>query len=344
MPTADAYGVVEVEDIVTTVFGLEGKRRGPEFDMLCPNPDHLESKPSCAVNLTTGYWNCFSCGVGGDLLELGMLVLKASEDDVRAMLRPDSPQAFHEAIRRRIGRLVDSAAPKVHVKLELPDYPRLKRHPELTARGFSKSTIKFWDARWCEEQEMRKQDGSTYTITNSIALPIKDERGEILAWCYRSTRRSARWQPRYLYTPGAEISEMWYGLEHHGRLQSVTIVEGAFDAWWMTQCGFPALALLGSKMGDRKIMWLQRFKHIYTFPDYDNAGAIWQDRIIRMLGTRMPIYTCQWRSSFMKKRAEPDGSWKRASDPEELFPVDVELAHATAPQALERLAPKHHTT
>lgn len=43
------------------------------FRALCPDPKHLESRPSCVVNYNSTHgwrWHCFSCGADGDALDV----------------------------------------------------------------------------------------------------------------------------------------------------------------------------------------------------------------------------------------------------------------------------------
>src|ERR1700744_2672435 len=79
MPTASDLGVTDVLSIITNRFGIDGRERGDEFDLLCPDPAHDERKiGSCSVNLLTGLWKCLACGRAGDLISLG--VLSTGED------------------------------------------------------------------------------------------------------------------------------------------------------------------------------------------------------------------------------------------------------------------------
>ena len=121
-----------------------------------------------------------------------------------------------------------------------------------------------------------------------------------------------------------------FGLQHHYEADHVAIVEGALDAIWLDQCGIPTLALLGSKMGERKIRWLQHYRSVTLMPDYDRAGALWAMRVAEMIGTRLPLYVGGYRSWMIKKTPEKDGSYRRARDPEELRRIDAEVMYYSA--------------
>ena len=329
MPKASDYGVDDVLQVITETFGLDGNKRGDEYDVLCVNPNHNETSPSCSINLVTGYWNCFSCGAGGDLAKLGQMVLGQPLDAVAGLLRPSTPEARLSALQRRLAG-IQWKPPRHRRSAPLPEYPPIGSHPDLTARYFTTKTLEEWGVGWCEQESLVGHKGK-YVITNSIAIPIKDEDGNMVAWCYRATSASSNWQPRYLYTPGVEISETWFGLDRAKGLSRITVVEGALDAMWMRQCGFPALGLLGGSMGDRKIKWLEVYREgAYLFPDLDKAGMQWYKRVTQLIGHRTPLFLCRYQKWMMKKRLEPDGTRLRATDPEDLIRFDVEYAHATA--------------
>jgi hypothetical protein len=331
LPSAVDYGVEDVKDIVANLFELEYSERGSELDLLCPNPKHNDSNPSCSINSDTGYWHCLSCGVGGDLADLGALVLKRPLADVTQVLRPSTPEAMLAAFQRRVARLSEKhKSPHRGRRLALKEYdPPGSPISELEDRDFTQETLERWGVRYIESEVMNGNKGE-YTITNSLAIPVRNHDGRLLAWCYRSTDKSAPWQPRYLYTPGVEISELWFGLQHHSNVDHIAIVEGALDAMWEDQCGYPALGLLGSNMGENKIRWLRRYKSVTLVPDLDTAGMRWCIRVGDDLSTRTSVYVARYRDWMLKKRPERDGGYRRAKDPEELRPVDLELMHATA--------------
>ena len=171
--------------------------------------------------------------------------------------------------------------------------------------------------RFVDEETLLSKKDKPFTISASIAIPIRDRHGHILSWCFRRTDSSPSWQPRYLYPRDTELSELWFGLQHHSDVEHITIVEGALDAMWLDQCGFPALALLGSSMGDRKIMQLQSYKSVTILADRDAAGILAMQRIGSMLGNRMPVRIARY------------PKWM-GDDPQELPGVDIEIIHARA--------------
>lgn len=324
MPRADAYGVASVLDVLTDLYELTGEIRGNEFDMICPNPNHPDSHPSTSVNVNTGYWHCFSCGKGGDIVDLGEMVLRQTRDDIEALLTPSSPEALLTTVKAKIARR-RAPAPARARPVALPGPYEDGPLDELEQRGFYTATLLRWGVRYVREQVLQGKKGA-FTIRDCFALPISDRNGNLLAWCYRAGKNSPDWQPRYLYTPEVEISELWGGLNHTRSVKSLVVVEGYLDMMWCHQNGFPSRALLGSNMGDKKILQLQDCEEVILLGDLDNAGAKWVTRVGNTLGRRMPVRVAQYH------RWMPDqhGKKERATDPQELLPVDLEIVLATA--------------
>lgn len=332
MANAVQLGVDSVLDVINITFGLDGVQRGDEYKIHCPNPNHDDRDPSCDINLDTGYWKCLSCGVGGDLLDLGKRTLNISQRQIREMLKPTTPEALLVAVRNKLARVQMPAKHRKAATITLPGPYDSGPLTELYKRGFTKTTCKQWGVRYVQHQTLTGNDGP-FTITNSVAIPVRDSRGRLLAWCYRATADSARWQQdhaRYIYTPGFPISEVWFGLHMVNGADDVAVVEGGLDTMWMHQCGFPALGLLGSQMGQRKIRHLGDYRSVTLFPDRDASGAAWVQRIGTEIGSRTQVHVVRYPRSIVEMYVDindPDPK-KRKVDPQMLAPVDVELLMA----------------
>lgn len=315
MPSAAELGIESVQDVVENIYGLSGEVLGDEYSLLCPSPSHYDRNPSCSINLNTGFWHCLACGVGGDLVQLGVVLQgeQTTRQDVERLLSPTSAEALLASVKTKLGRLGVTGRMRRQEAPRLPGpYEDGSEHPELLERGFTPETLKRWGVRFTNTQVLQGRRGE-FTIRNSLAIPIRDANGHLLCWCYRSTRQSPQWQPRYLYTDHIEVSDLWFGLQWHARATSIVVVEGALDAMWLDQIGVPALALLGSKMGERKLLQLQRYQRLYLLGDRDAAGALAVQRIGRMLGERLPVFVLRY------------PSWSEQTDPQASHPVDLEI-------------------
>lgn len=310
MTTAAELGIESVQDIVINIFKIDGTVRGDELDFLCPNPSHLDRKPSCGINLETGLWFCFSCGIAGDLPRLGEIVLKTSRDEILERIKPHSTEGVLSTVQRKLAALMHRESP---ARLRLPGPYEDGPLDELVYRGFSPITLEKWGVRYVEKETLAGKSGE-FHIEKSIAIPIRDSASHLMAWCYRRTDSSPAWQPRYLYTPGISLSTLWFGLQHHHRSSEVVIVEGALDAMWLDQATVPALGLLGAtNISERKVLYLQRYKRVVLLGDRDHAGALAVQKLGSILGPRVPVFIAKY------------PKWVKASDPQELHPTDLEV-------------------
>lgn len=315
MPKAAELGVEDVVDTCSRVFGVTGNEEGDELKFLCVNPRHNESRPSCSISTVTGYWHCFSCGVGGDIAQLGVVVLRKDREEVLQLLRPATLEGVVHMVRTKLNSL--TAYTRVRRTTAVTRGP-YENGPlsSLRSRGFTTATLQRWGVRFVPEETLLGHKGP-FTIRCSVGIPINSENGLTHAWCYRRTNSSDSWQPRYLYD--TEVSHLWYGMEHHAGASDITIVEGALDAMWLDQCGYPALGLLGAGMstGKRqtvgsKIKRLQRYKSVTLLGDRDAAGLAWVRSVGEILGSSMPVSVATYARS------------SEAHDPQELAPPDLE--------------------
>lgn len=329
MPKADQLGVSDVEHVLTGLYGLEGRKRGDEYDILCPNPAHQERDPSCSVNLDTGLFKCLACGIAGDLIILGTYVLNEEYEYCKQLLRPSTAEALAATVQRKLSAAV--ARPRAPRAVELPGPYEDGPLDEMVERGFTEATLRRYGVRYCTQQSLNGKKGE-FIIHHSIAIPIRDSMGQLLAWSYRRTAASPVWQPRYLYTPDVSLSELWFGMDHYSDADDIVIVEGAADSMWVSQCGLPSLALLGSEMGDRKLRHLCTYRTVTIFGDYDTAGIAVVQRIGTEVGSRVAVRVARYPRWVKAWVAEQKAAGRRKAkiDPQNLPPVDVELSVATA--------------
>lgn len=336
MPKAEALGVESVLDVVTGVYGIEGElRRGGEFYFLCPV--HEDHDASASVNVDSGYWSCFSCDAGGDLAGLGKVVLKRRRTEILKLIRPNDPVAIAAAVSRRVQMAKREYLRPVSEKKKEhnPDANTIASYSDgpldyLHSRGFSIATLEKYGVRYCNEAVLDRPGDDPFTIRDAIAIPIKRDTGETFAYCYRATEESPRWlrDARYIYTPDANLSEIWFGLQLHTEGDIITITEGALDAMWLEQHGFPSLAILGSvPKVKKKIRKLADWREVRLFLDNDNSGYIATWSLGEALTEMGVPVTVVRRTGWMTNK-----HGQKAKDANDLCGVDLELAwHRAVP-------------
>lgn len=325
---ADELGI-DVLDVCENIYGLDGTLVVDEYNILCVNPKHQDSTPSCNVNTTTGYFHCWSCDDKGDILTLGMRVLGKRYMEVRTLLVPDNLDAKRALLSKHLKGLQNPATASQPIRMNRQAWTDrswlLEGHREprsyrsgpmgyLYDRGFTDETIKRWGCRFVRVVDVPTKK-RTATIRNSIAIPVFDETGMLMAWTYRATDGSESWQPRYLDTLGAPLGEVWHGIHLAGSsLDQVVVSEGPLDAMWIDQAGYTSLSIMGSKLPEAKLMELANFRKVILCFDDDLTGNLITRKVGELLWSHVPVAIARY-----PKFAD-------GKDAQELAAVDVELS------------------
>jgi DNA primase len=347
---AEALGIEDVGEVLRDIYQLRGDILKGEYRCLCPvhEMDGAGHKPSCDVSLATGYWNCFSCPASGDIVDLGVVLIEGLGWDFRKkpqwrqarikilkLLKSDEPDALTASIKRRLRdakRLMEpSSGGKAQYKPIIPPVDAyLFKYPKfLRDRGFNEETLRRWKIRYVEEATLMKDDGSSFTITEAVAIPIFDKK-KLIGWCYRATPKSEKWfqNIRYIYTPGITdvLSHLWFGMNMHSDVSEIAVVEGALDAIWCDQNGIPAVAILGSQVKQLpKIRQLMDFRKVVLFTDRDVSGATTAYHLGLALQERgVGCSVVRYQGWMGNRRGE------QAKDAQDLCGLDIELSYARA--------------
>lgn len=306
-------------DILRNVFALDGTVVQDNLVIRCPNPNHFDEDPSCYVLLNDkstrkgdvverGSFHCFACGAKGGLIKLGGLVLGVSRSDVKKLLEPNNAEAKKAVLSQRLRSLEKAAEASESDQKWKQDWlerPWLEEgHRELDSyedgpltylyeRGFKPKLLKKWGVRYVSRAELSTKKGRA-TISRSIALPICDRSGLLLAWAYRRTEDSESWQPRYLYTHGSPRSEVIVG-SHLVKTGNVVLAEGQLDAIWITQAGIPACALGGTGIDPLRLQaLLSDYRSVTLFMDRDKPGQIATWQIGEALSEIIPVHVVRY--------------------------------------------------
>ena len=223
-------------------------------------PFHKDTKPSFFVNMRSGYFHCFGCGVKGWLQELLD----------RLNIRSYKAEYFVKQWGAHRAPLRDP-----HEVNHLPDYilGAYKKCPtRLLDAGFEKQLL--------EEYEIGF-DSHLYRIT----FPIRDATGKLAA----ISGRNLQGEPKYqVYTYEEEFPEYaprpkdnLYNLHRLTKRladpdqdhRPLFIVEGFKACLWLAQHGYDAVALVGARMTDNQKRLLSKYDvQLALFLDNDGAG------------------------------------------------------------------------
>jgi DNA primase len=222
-----------------------------------------DGKDAFHVNLTRSVFHCFSCGVGGTVLDFvaameGCSLFDAAQR-LQTMTCSSTPLTLtpyrKELVTER--RKVSSA---LTFKLTGIDC----KHPYLVERGITQKTaVEFGVGFYAGPGLMHRR----------LVIPIHNAEGVLIAYGGRSVDQT---QPRYRVPPAFAKSEILFNMHRaaSGGSLSVIVVEGFFDCMKVHQAGVRSvIGLMGSVLYEpQRHALLERFRDITLLLDGDPAG------------------------------------------------------------------------
>ena len=283
-----------IDDVVGDYVQLKNAGGGQKKG-LCPF--HDEKSPSFHVTPSKGFYHCFGCQTGGDVISFVMKIehMSFTEAVERLADRLNYQLTYDESGQSRTGgsdrkRLLEAnrlAALFYQEQLQQPGPAQVGRE-FLQSRGFDKAAAaKFgvgfapdeWDAlsrhlkaKGFTDAELELagltkagQRGPIDRFRNRLVWPIHEISGDVVGFGARRLSE-ADTGPKYLNTPETPIykkSALLYGLEmakkEIAKKRQVVVVEGYTDVMAAHLAGIEtAVATCGTAFGDEHIRILRR--------------------------------------------------------------------------------------
>ncbi len=298
---------VDIVDVIQQFVSL--KKSGASYKGLCPF--HNERTPSFTVNREKGFFHCYGCSAGGDVIKflelherigfqdavkqlaqrvgLSLPELEANDEQRASAAERETLLNVHDVaakwfreqllstagtrIRKYIADrgLTDATSDAQGLGFAPPGRESLKQ--ALLGQGFSQATL-----LKAGLLVQRDEGEAIDRFRNRLMIPIGRDTGSIIAFGGRALEKDQ--QPKYLNSPETPIyskSRTLYGL-HLSKTairQSgfVVLVEGYFDFGQVYQAGFPVVASCGTALTPQQAQQLRRFvgKVVLSY-DPDAAG------------------------------------------------------------------------
>ncbi len=284
-----------IDDVVGDYVQLKGAGGGQKKG-LCPF--HDEKSPSFHVTPSKGYFHCFGCQVGGDVIAFIMKLehLTFTETVERLADRigytltyeAGSTNSGPSINRSRLVAANLAAATFYQEQLQMPDAQHGRDF--LTKRGFDRdaaktfgvgyapdqwdSLFKFLKGKGFTEEELMLagliKEGTKGPIDryrNRLIWPVKDISGDVVGFGARKLASDEVDQgPKYLNSPETPIykkNQILYGLDmakkEISKSRQVVIVEGYTDVMAAHLAGVTtAVATCGTAFGDEHIRIIRR--------------------------------------------------------------------------------------
>jgi len=296
--------VVVIQDYVSL------KKTGASYKGLCPF--HGEKTPSFQVNRDKGFFHCFGCGVGGDVLKFLELHEKIGFADAVKLLAqrfgvalPEMEQSDEQhanaAERETLLKVHEAAAAWFRQQLASNAGARVRRQIENrgvsdatsaalglgyapTSRDALKSTLLqqgFSQAMLLRAGLIVQRDDGTVVdrFRSRLIIPICRDTGSVIAFGGRAVDPDQ--QPKYLNSPETPIyskGRTLYGLNLSKNAirqrKFAILVEGYFDFAQVYQAGFQGVvASCGTALTPQQVQQLRRFtSKVVLSFDPDAAG------------------------------------------------------------------------
>ena len=297
--------VVVIQDYVSL------KKTGATYKGLCPF--HGEKTPSFHVNRDKGFFHCFGCGAGGDVIKFLELHEKmgfhdavkhlaqrfgmplpemeqsdeqkagAAERETLLKVHEEAARWFREQLLSSVGGRIqrqiagrginDATSAAMGLGFAPPARTALK--DALLTQGFSEALLVRAGLL-----VQRDEGGTVDRFRNRLMIPIRRDTGSVIAFGGRAV--DADQQPKYLNSPETPIyskGRTLYGLDlSKAALRQKgfgVLVEGYFDFGQVYQAGFPVVASCGTALTPQQIQQMHRFasKVVLSF-DPDAAGQV----------------------------------------------------------------------
>ena len=218
-------------------------------------------------DLSKNLFHCFSCGAGGNVLDLvahleQCSVREAALELQRRYLAPAGGTPPRSVCLRRDQLVTEKRKGNSLLRFCLSGLDAT--HPYLSARGLSQATVTDFGIGFYRGPGIMR---------GRLAIPIHDEQGGLVAYCGRSITDE---DPRYRFPPGFRKSAVLFNYHRAAASagDAVVVVEGFFDSMKVHQAGIPSVvALMGAALSrDQENLMVQRFRRVRLMLDGDQAG------------------------------------------------------------------------
>ncbi|CAM2007799.1 DNA primase [Acanthopleuribacter pedis] len=302
---ADGVTLVKEALALSTVVGRYTKleRRGNRLACCCPI--HGEKTPSCYVDDQKGFFHCFGCGRGGDIIKFVMEIENMDFRDALEFLADIAGVELPKRGARGPGRDVIEALRTINMAAKEYFHRLLLQNKSALAylkdRGLTDNTIRLfklgyaansWDGLLhhlqgrFDEKLLRQsglfkegRQGKPYDLfRDRIMFPISDAYGNVIAFGGRLMEGDG---PKYinspespLYTKGRHLYNLDFAKPYLKREETVVVVEGYMDVIQVYQAGIGSvIACLGTAFTPQQAKLLKRYaKRILLNFDGDKAG------------------------------------------------------------------------
>lgn len=245
-----------------------------DYIVFCPF--HANNRtPAGEVDKVKGTFFCFACHHICDLVELVMhQTSRTYFESLRFIKSKDTGSSIELEIEKRL------VAKEDYVQFDELLIQRLAVSALDSSRAMS-----YYSGRKITEASVRKFELGYSERQDMVTIPVHSPDGMLLGFVGRSVEGK-----QFKNTPGLPKSKTMFNLHRVKSSRNVYVVESSFDAIRLDQCGFPAVATLGSNVSNFQVDLLKKyFNDIIVIADNDEAGGNMVTRLKEKLTSRVSI-------------------------------------------------------
>lgn len=302
---AEIHARTDIASVIGAYVPL--KKRGNDLVGLCPF--HGEKTPSFHVHPDRGFFKCFGCGAGGDVIAFVQRIENVPfADAMRALaakagveLEPENPRAARARNQRELIYEANAAAGAYFARM-LAGEAGSRARAYCDRRGISEATIREFSLGYAPDSwsglvdELERagvglavaasaglvkagQRGYYDFYRDRLMVPTYATTGEVIAFGGRALGDS---EPKYLnttttpvYTKGRHLFALNVARRAAQSDRTLIVVEGYLDCIALHQAGFRnAVAALGTAFTPEQAAELRKYAdYVYLCFDGDAAGS-----------------------------------------------------------------------
>jgi DNA primase len=259
-------------------YGITELKKGRNCLYGCCPIHKGDNKTAFNVSLNNNLWHCFThCG-GGSVIDF---IMKMENVGVYEAGLIAEKMLSSTKRKKRIAPKIKPTGKAERVRVNPPlDFELTldPKHPYLKKRGLKLETIKHFGIGYC----------NMGLLKGMIAIPIHNEKGELIAY---AGRRTDEQEPKYKLPLGFNKSQVVYNLHQAKDYPELILVEGFFDVFKLHQNGYPnVVALMGSTISNKQAkLLIKTRKKTTVMLDGDEAGKKGTKEVAEKLKGKLPL-------------------------------------------------------
>lgn len=278
------------------------RRRRDQLEGCCPI-HRGQSDDSFRANLSKNVFHCFACQAQGNVLDFVAAMEKCSIREAACRLQrwfgvaptPWLHSSGGSVLKGELVREKEGRNPPLRFVLTGVDHA----HPYLQQRGIHRATAAEFGIGFY---------GGPGLMSGRIVIPIRNGRGEIVAYAGRSLHGEL---PKYKLPAGFRKGCELFNVHRAAATssQTVIVVEGYFDCLRVHQAGFPyVVALMGSSLSeDQQRVLTERFERAVLMLDGDAAGRAASRTIAASLAAKFQVVLVNLPEGVQPDQLSPAG-------------------------------------